>query len=88
MACEFCLREKPLTGHHLIPRTLHSNKWFEKNFTKADMRSRQVNLCEDCHMAIHRFHSEKELGRSFNTKESLLADEKVANFVKWIAKKA
>jgi hypothetical protein len=88
MACELCLREKPVTEHHLIPRTLHSTKWFEKNFTKAEMRSRLISLCEDCHTNIHKFHSEKELGKNFNTKEKLMADEKVANFVKWIAKRA
>lgn len=83
--CELCSRNKQLTFHHLIPVTLHSNKWFEKNFDKADMRSRGLMLCPECHSAIHKFIDEKDLGKNYNTKELLLAHDKVAKFVKWVA---
>ena len=83
--CELCARIKELTFHHLIPVTLHSNKWFEKNFDKKDMRSRGLMLCRECHDAIHKFIEEKDMGRNYNTKALLMEHEKVNNFVKWIA---
>ncbi len=85
MSCEFCLRDKPLTEHHLIPRSLHSTKWFEKNFTKQEMKTRIVMLCNDCHKAVHDFENEKTLGREFNTKDLLMNHPKVSNFIKWIS---
>jgi 5-methylcytosine-specific restriction endonuclease McrA len=86
-SCEFCLREKDLTEHHLIPRSLHSTKWFEKNFSKQEMRTRIVMLCRDCHRAVHDFEDEKSLGRDFNTKEALMLHPKMVNFIRWIHKK-
>ena len=84
--CDLCKRDSQLSFHHLIPRTLHSNKWFKKNFTKEEMNS-GINLCSDCHSAIHRFISEKELGRNYNTVDKLMEDEKVKGFVEWVAKR-
>ena len=84
--CELCRRERPLTFHHLIPRTLHSNKWFKKRFQREDLRM-GVHLCADCHSAVHRFLRAKELGRTYNTREKLLAQPEVAKFVSWIAKR-
>jgi hypothetical protein len=76
-----------LTFHHLIPRTLHSRKWFKKNYTVDQLQS-GANLCNDCHGAVHRFIPEKLLGTDFNTVEKLLTNEKVAKFVSWIAKRS
>lgn len=84
--CELCHRRRPLTFHHLIPRTLHSNKWFKKNFTREQMAA-GLNVCRDCHGAIHRFIPEKRLGREYNTRKKLLAEPQVAQFVAWIAKR-
>ena len=87
--CELCNRKRDaVTKHHLIPRTLHSNKWFEKNFSKQEMSHRTITVCRDCHMAIHDTHSEKDLGRYFNTKDLLLTDEKIINFIRWVSKKS
>lgn len=85
-SCEMCKREMELTFHHLIPRTLHSVKWFKKNFTKEEMNS-GIDVCPDCHMTIHKTHSEKELGRNYNTLEKLMADPEIAKFVEWISKR-
>jgi hypothetical protein len=83
--CELCAREHQLTFHHLIPRTTHKNKWFKKNFTRAEM-GRGLKLCGDCHTAIHSFvPSEKELGRDYNTREKLLAHSGLAQFVEWVS---
>ena len=84
--CFFCGRhlKQGTTQHHLIPRTLHSNKWFQRRFTRAEM-ARTIPLCHDCHGAVHRFvPKEKDLGRHFNTPELLLAHEKIGSFVRWV----
>jgi len=83
--CELCGRVRDLTFHHLIPRTTHRNKWFRKNFTREQMNS-GLDLCQDCHSAVHRLiPSEKELGRSYNTREALLAHEELGKFVAWVS---
>ncbi len=84
--CELCKREIILTSHHLIPKTLHSNKWFVKNFSKEEL-NKTIELCKDCHGAIHKFIGEKELGRNYNTVEKLLQNEDISTFVKWISTK-
>ncbi len=82
--CELCKREVERTSrHHLIPRTMHKNKWFKKNFTKEQM-IQTVDLCKQCHKQIHIFVSEKELGRTYNTIEKLLEHEKIRTFVNWL----
>ena len=85
--CELCGREQPLTEHHLIPRAVHGKKYFQKRFTKEEMTHRRISICRRCHKGIHRIvPDEKELARDFNTKEALLADERIAKHVAWVAK--
>ena len=81
--CELCEREVyKVTRHHLIPRTVHKNKWFKKNFSKEEMHT-TVDLCRDCHVAIHRFIPEKEMGKHYHSLELLLSHPEVIKFVKW-----
>jgi hypothetical protein len=63
----------------------HSNKWFEKNSTKDDMRSGSINVCRECHSAIQRFLSEKKLGRNYNTLEELRSHDALAHSVAWVS---
>ena len=84
--CEFCDREKELTFHHYIPRTVHTNKWFKKNFKLSYMKTHGTHLCDDCHKTVHTFFTEKELGRYFNTKQKLFSNEKFYKFLKWVKK--
>lgn len=86
--CGLCEREKELTFHHYIPKALHKNKLFIKLYEKKYMKSHGVNLCDDCHYAIHHFHTEKELGKYYNDMKKLLTSEKVKNFLKWIKRQA
>ncbi len=82
--CELCQREVERTSrHHLIPRTLHGNKWFKKNFTKEQMHE-TVDLCRDCHKQIHKFATEKELGRYYYSLEKLMEHDKIRKFVEWL----
>jgi hypothetical protein len=83
MLCQLCESEDAHNFHHFIPRTLHSNKWFKKRYTREQMRE-GVYLCKSCHSAIHDLiPDEKELGRHYGTMEKLLAHPQVANYVKW-----
>lgn len=84
-ACELCARERRLTFHHLIPVTLHSNRWFKRNFSRDDLH-RGAMLCRDCHNAVHRFITHKALGREFNTVELLRSHPDVARFVAWVSR--
>ena len=82
-----CERDEELTFHHLIPRTVHTNKWFKARFEKDELQS-GVELCRDCHGAIHKIiASEKELAREWNTLERLRENEQLMTFVRWVAKR-
>jgi 5-methylcytosine-specific restriction endonuclease McrA len=78
--CALCEKDRELTFHHLIPVTLHDNKWFKKNFSREQMDS-GVYLCRPCHNQVHNFWDEKTLGKEFNTLEKLLATEQIQKFI-------
>jgi hypothetical protein len=85
--CELCQRTKPLTEHHLIPRAVHRKTHFQKRFSKEEMTHRKISICRKCHRGIHRIiPDEKELARNYNTKEQLLADERIRKHIAWVAK--
>jgi len=52
------------------------------------MKSKTIEICRDCHDAIHDFMTEKELAQNYNTLEKLLTHEKVVGFINWVSKKA
>ena len=84
--CQLCEREVRTTSrHHLIPRTVHTNKWFKKRFSREALHE-TIDLCKDCHRQIHTFFSPKELGREYNTIAKLLADQRLQDFIKWLRK--
>jgi len=86
--CQLCGRvtKRGTTEHHLIPRTCHSNKWFKRRFSRARLRQ-TVDLCRDCHRAVHDLiPDEKELGRHYNTLELLRQHSAVIRFVAWVRK--
>ncbi len=84
--CELCKREVPTTSHHLIPRQVHSKNWCKRMFSKLEMKNRRANLCGDCHPMVHQYFTHAELGRTYNTIETLLSNEKVNKFVTWVSK--
>lgn len=85
--CELCEREKPLTKHHLIPRAVHTKKKFINRFGKEEMNRRGIMICKKCHKGIHDIvPDEKELADKYNTKELLLADERIKKHVDWVRK--
>jgi hypothetical protein len=85
--CEFCDREKPLTFHHLIPVAVHRKRRYLVRFGKDEMRTRGLMLCRLCHTAVHTFFpDEKELADSFNTKELLEVEPRMAKHIAWARK--
>ncbi|WP_435017299.1 hypothetical protein TA3x_004903 [Tundrisphaera sp. TA3] len=86
-ACELCDRDKPLTFHHLIPKSVHKKNRFKDQYTKAEMRHSGLYLCSPCHSGIHDLiPDEKELAARYATKEALLSHEAIARHVAWVAK--
>ena len=85
-ACALCGTNQQLTFHHLIPRICHKNKWFRKRFEKVDMQQRGIQVCRRCHSFIHKQFTEKVLGRELNTLDSLLANKRIAAYIKWARK--
>ncbi|HJL20044.1 MAG TPA: hypothetical protein RMH99_30545 [Sandaracinaceae bacterium LLY-WYZ-13_1] len=81
--CALCARDRPLTFHHLVPRSLHRKKRFRRVYTREELQ-RGVMLCRDCHDAVHRFVSEKELGAAYPTLDALRAHPQIAKFVRWV----
>lgn len=83
MLCELCETDPIHSFHHFIPRTVHRNKWFKKRFSKSEMRTGGMQLCQQCHEMLHQLISEKELGRHFNTRDKLLEHPQVARYLRW-----
>jgi hypothetical protein len=81
--CALCGRDRPLTFHHLIPRALHRKKRFAKTRSKDELAA-GIDVCRDCHDAVHSFVAEKELGERYHTLEALRAHPDVARFVAWV----
>ncbi len=84
--CQLCRRavKRGTTLHHLIPRSCHRNKWFKKTFGH-DQLVATIDLCRDCHTAVHRLvPREKELGRHYNTLEKLRQHPEISKFVHWV----
>lgn len=84
--CALCDRTVPLSFHHLVPRKNHRKPWFQRHFSKEDMRRRGVWLCRECHRAVHRFHDEQTLGRQLNTLDALREDPQIQRHVAWARK--
>ena len=85
--CELCLRQAPLTRHHLIPKALHGKSYVRKRFARQERITATLWICRPCHNQIHRLFSEKELALSFNTRDALLADPRLRTFVDWLSTK-
>lgn len=67
---------------------MHSNKWFKKRYTRAEMQ-KGIQVCKACHAAIHDLiPDEKKLGRHYNTLEKLLAHAEIAKYVAWKRRRA
>jgi hypothetical protein len=80
--CQLCGADEVSSFHHLIPRTLHANRWFKARYTREELR-RGIDVCRTCHSMIHELISEKQLGRQFGTLEALAAHPKLSKYIAW-----
>lgn len=87
--CELCgCSDDELNFHHLIPVTLHSNKYFKDRYDKDFMKHAGIWICNHyCHREIHKYLTEKKMGRNFNTLELLLSHPKIRKYVEWRRRK-
>ena len=79
-ACPMCERMMPLTRHHLIPRMMHE-KYLKTGLTQ-DFLNTCLDICRQCHSAVHRAEDEATLAEKFNTLELILTHPGVQ---KWSA---
>lgn len=84
--CELCKRNLELTEHHLVPKEMHNKKWCKKMFTLDEMKNNRIFICHDCHGAIHKFISNKDLAKEYNTLTKLQLHDKLMVFVNWVGK--
>ncbi len=81
--CELCARAKPLTFHHLIPRSLHKKRQVRARFDRTERTGRGIWICPLCHRQIHRLYSRRRLAEELNTREALIAEPEMVNFLSW-----
>lgn len=78
MKCELCGREFDLKEafeiHHLDPKA-------------RGKKGNKIIVCTACGDQIHQLFSNKELSVFYNTLESLLENENIQKWIKWIGKK-
>jgi len=88
MICSLCQSDcEKYTEHHLIPKTVHSNKWFKKRYTREQM-NKKIPVCRECHNAIHDLiPNEKDLGRNYSTVKDLKNNDKMSKYLKWKKRK-
>ena len=75
-SCSLCSRDTPtqyLEKHHLVPRSRKGKEY--------------IWVCCDCGNQIHKLFTNKELETTYNSLESLMANENVKKWVKWIRTK-
>lgn len=83
--CPLCHRYTRLTFHHLIPRKMHRRTFFRKHFSREQLNA-GVAVCRQCHDGIHRFYTEMELAKQFNSVSRLQQDDKLARYFNWVSK--
>ena len=86
--CELCERvlKDATTSHHLVPRACHRRPRFRRRFTKEELLT-TVELCRDCHRAVHDLvPDERQLGSEFHTVELLRGHPEIAKFLTWVRK--
>lgn len=62
-----------MSDHHLIPRSRGGKE--------------TLTICSDCHRQVHALFTNKQLDHEFNSVEAIMADERFAKYVKWVAKR-
>lgn len=80
--CIICGSMDDLTEHHLIPKTRHTNKKTQSNFSREEL-NKTITLCSVCHSNLHARFSAKQLEKDLNTVDKILNNEEFYQYVKW-----
>ena len=74
--CPICKRELGtinIDEHHLVPKTFKGKEKFP--------------IHKICHRKLHATFTEREMKNKYHTWESMLDNEDIQSFVKWVSKK-
>jgi len=75
--CPLCRRDVPaLSAHHLQPKS------------RGGGSAQTVNLCFDCHDAIHELFDNRQLAEQLNTLDALRAEPRFAAHVRWLSRQS
>ncbi len=83
--CPTCKRYHRLTFHHLIPKKMHRRNFFRKKIDKNRLQQ-GIYICRQCHDGIHKMYNEMHLAKHLNSLDSLLEDERLQGYFKWVSK--
>jgi hypothetical protein len=83
-ACPMCDRIMPLTRHHLIPRMMHE-KYLKLGNTQEFLNT-CLDICRQCHSAVHRAEPEAVLASDYHTLELLLTHPRVQKWITYARK--
>jgi hypothetical protein len=75
MACQLCGKERLLTSHHLVPRSVENDVDEAIYVDEIDQRkplTRTVFICKKCHVFLHQWFTNQVLATKYNTLEKLL----------------
>jgi hypothetical protein len=78
---------RPLTRHHLIPRSQYQQRAVRPRFSQEEMTTWVVWLCLPRHGYVHAVFTERELASERNSVETLRAHPEIRRFVGWLAPK-
>lgn len=84
--CELCqlqYDDKDTNFHHLIPKSLHKNKYIVKHFKNIDLNKYGLTLCKGCHNKIHSCIAEKDLALRFNSLSLLKQHNDIKTWLIW-----
>ena len=59
----------------------------QKRYAKSERITATLWVCRPCHNQIHKLFSEKELALTYNSRDALLADSRLRQFVDWLSTK-
>lgn len=81
--CQFEYNDGDANFHHLIPKSLHKNKYIVKHFKDIDLNKYGLTLCKSCHNKIHSCINEKELALKYNSLELLKTHKDIQIWLIW-----
>jgi len=64
---------------------VHRRTYFKKNFTKQELNT-GIDICRQCHRAIHQSYTEMELAKQLNSLDKIKQNHLLNKHFAWIAK--